>query len=59
MQDTDAVMTGSEQQDVDVLYNPDGRFYKYWYGHDCRYYNDLSENAIIYTIGNDAAPIED
>jgi hypothetical protein len=59
MQDTDAVMTGSEQQDVDVLYNPDGRFYKYWYGHDCRYYNDLSENAIIYTIGNDAAPIEE
>lgn len=58
MQDTDAVMTGSQQQDVDVLYNPDGRFYKYWYGHDCKFYNDLSENAIIYTIGTDAAPFE-
>ena len=57
MQDIDAVMTGSRQMDVDNLYNPDGRFWKYFYGHDMRFYNDLSENAIIYTLGTDAAPV--
>lgn len=57
MQDVDAVMTGSTQMDVDNLYNPDGRFWKYFYGHDMRFYNDLSENAIIYTLGTDAAPV--
>lgn len=57
MQDVDAVMTGSTQMDVDSLYNPDGRFWKYFYGHDMRFYNDLSENAIIYTIGTGTAPV--
>lgn len=57
MQDIDAVMTGSTQMDVDSLYNPDGRFWKYFYGHDMKFYNDLSENAIIYTLGTDAAPV--
>lgn len=56
MQDEDAVMTGSKQMDVDNLYNPDGRFWKYFYGHDMRFYNDLSENAIVYTIGTGTAP---
>lgn len=56
MQDVDAVMTGSTQMDVDNLYNPDGRFWKYFYGHDMKFYNDLSENAIIYTIGTGTAP---
>lgn len=56
MQDIDAVMTGSKQMDVDSLYNPDGRFWKYFYGHDMRFYNDLSENAIVYTIGTGTAP---
>ena len=56
MQDIDAVMTGSTQMDVDSLYNPDGRFWKYFYGHDMKFYNDLSENAIVYTIGTGTAP---
>lgn len=56
MQDYDAVMTGSKQMDVDNLYNPDGRFWKYFYGHDMKFYNDLSENGIIYTIGTAEAP---
>ena len=56
MQDIDAVMTGSKQMDVDNLYNPDGRFWKYFYGHDMKFYNDLSENGIIYVIGTAAAP---
>ena len=65
MQDVDAVMTGSKQMDVDSLYNPDGRFYKYFYGHDMKFYNDLSENGIIYVINDettsgtlDPAPVE-
>lgn len=56
MQDIDAVMTGSKQMDVDSLYNPDGRFWKYFYGHDMRFYNDLSENAIIYVINDETTP---
>ena len=56
MQDVDAVMTGSKQMDVDSLYNPDGRFWKYFYGHDMRFYNDLSENAIIYVINDETTP---
>lgn len=58
MQDVDAVMTGSKQMDVDNLYNPDGRFWKYFYGHDMKFYNDLSENGIIYVIGSNPAPVE-
>jgi len=50
MQDMDAAMICTEQMPVDVLYNPDGRFYKYWYGHDASYYNDLGENGIVYII---------
>lgn len=53
MQDIDAVMTGSKQMDVDSLYNPDGRFWKYFYGHDMKFYNDLSENGIIYVINDE------
>lgn len=55
MQDYDAVMTGSTQMDVDELYNPDGRFFKYFYGHDMKFYNDLSENGIIYVINDEGS----
>lgn len=50
MQDADAVMICNEVNPVDSLYNPKGRFYKYFYHADCSYYNDLAENGIIYLI---------
>lgn len=53
MQDTDAAMICNEEMPVDVIYNPEGRFYKYWYGLDCSYYNDLAENLIVYVIADD------
>lgn len=53
MQDTDAAMIANEELPVDVIYNPEGRFYKYWYGLDCSSYNDLSENLIVYIIADD------
>lgn len=53
MQDRDAAMICNEDLPVDVIYNPDGRFYKYWYGCDCSYYNDLAENVIVYVIADD------
>jgi hypothetical protein len=53
MQDKDAAMIANEELPVDVLYNPEGRFYKYWYGLDCSYYNDLAENVIVYVIADD------
>lgn len=52
MQDTDAAMIANEDLPVDTIYNPEGRFYKYWYGCDCSYYNDLAENVIIYVIAD-------
>lgn len=52
MQDRDAAMICNEDMPVDVIYNPDGRFYKYWYGLDCSYYNDLAENVIVYVIAD-------
>ncbi len=53
MQDDDAAMICNEELPVDVIYNPEGRFYKYWYGLDCSFYNDLSENVIVYVIADD------
>lgn len=50
MQDIDAAMIANEDAPVDVIYNPDGRFYKYFYNRDCSYYNDLCENGIVYII---------
>ena len=50
MQDIDAAMIAQEDAPVDVIYNPDGRFYKYFYNKDCSYYNDLAENGIVYII---------
>lgn len=52
MQDIDAAMIAQEEMPVDFIYNPDGRFYKYWYSHDCSYYNDLAENGIVYIIAD-------
>lgn len=52
MQDADAAMVANEEMPVDVLYNPEGRFYKYWYSLDCSYYNDLAENVIVYIIAD-------
>lgn len=52
MQDRDAAMIANEELPVDVIYNPEGRFYKYWYGLDCSYYNDLAENVIVYVIAD-------
>lgn len=52
MQDIDAAMIAQEDAPVDVIYNPDGRFYKYFYNRDCSYYNDLCENGIVYIISD-------
>ena len=52
MQDIDAAMIAQEDAPVDVIYNPDGRFYKYFYNRDCSYYNDLTENGIVYIISD-------
>lgn len=52
MQDIDAAMIAQEDAPVDAIYNPDGRFYKYFYNRDCNYYNDLTENGIVYIISD-------
>lgn len=50
MQDEEAALICCEANPVDVLYNPDGRFYKYFYSANASYYNDLACNVIVYTI---------
>ncbi len=52
MQDIDAAMIAQEDAPVDAIYNPDGRFWKYFYNRDCSYYNDLTENGIVYIISD-------
>lgn len=52
MQDYDAVMICREITPVESLWNPKGRFYKYFYKHTASYYNDLAENAIVYIISD-------
>ena len=46
----EAALICCEANPVDVLYNPDGRFYKYFYSANASYYNDLACNVIVYTI---------
>ena len=50
MQDDEAALICCEQNPVDSLYNPEGRFYKYFYSADASYYNDLAENVIVFTV---------
>ena len=50
MQDEESALICCETNPVDVLYNPDGRFYKFFYSANASYYNDLACNAIVYTI---------
>jgi hypothetical protein len=48
--DKNACMCCNEEPYIDSIYNPEGRFYNYWYRFDCSYFNDVAENCIVYTI---------
>lgn len=49
--DRDAAMVCNETPEVRSQYNVDGNFTNFFYCYDCSYFNDLDENAIIYTWG--------
>ena len=48
--DKNACMCCNETPYIDSIYNPEGRFYNYWYRFDCSYFNDTAENCIVFTI---------
>jgi hypothetical protein len=50
--DRDAAMICNEDPEVTSQYNADGNFTNYFYNYDCSYYNDLDENAIVFTWGD-------
>lgn len=51
--DRDGVMVCNERPELTSIYNPEARFYKYWHTIDCSYFNDLSENGIVFTIADE------
>lgn len=53
--DEEAAMCCNEDPEVSSIYNPEGRFYNYWYTFDCSYFNDLAENVIVFTIADTEA----
>lgn len=50
--DEEAAMCCNEDPEVSSIYNPEGRFYNYWYTFDCSYFNDLAENVIVFEIAD-------
>ena len=49
--DRDALGTNYHDQSVDVSpYNPDGKFYNYFYHEARRYWVDVTENAVLFTL---------
>ena len=45
-------MCCNEDPEVSSIYNPEGRFYNYWYTFDCSYFNDLAENVIVFEVAD-------
>lgn len=50
--DEEAAMCCNEDPEVSSIYNPEGRFYNYWYTFDCSYFNDLAENVIVFEVAD-------
>lgn len=48
--DEEAAMCCNEDPEVSSIFNPEGRFFNYWYTFDCSYFNDLAENVIVFEI---------
>lgn len=49
--DRDALGVNFYDQSVDVSpYNARGKFYNYWYNDSHRYYNDVTENAVLFLM---------
>ena len=40
----------NEEPEVSSIYNPEGRFWNYFYTYDASFMNDLGENVIVFTI---------
>lgn len=50
MFDRDAAMVCNEEPDVRSIYNPEGNFYNFWHTFDSSYFNDVSENCVVFTL---------
>ena len=40
----------NEEPEVSSIYNPEGRFWNYFYTYDASFMNDLGENVIVFTV---------
>lgn len=48
--DEEAAMICNEDRRITSGYNPKGEFFNYWHKMDCQYFNDYSENAVVFFI---------
>lgn len=51
MFDRDSLGVCNENERTTTAYNPKGEFYSSFYKYDCQYFNDLSENFVVFFIG--------
>ena len=54
MFDYDALGIFNDNRRVTTAYNAKGEYWNNFYKIDTRYYNDLAENGIVFTIGDGA-----
>lgn len=52
MFDREALGVLNEDRRVTTNYNPKAEFYSNWYKFDCSYFNDLSENMIVFFVAD-------
>jgi len=50
--DKDSCMVCNEDPEVTSIWNPEGKFFNYWYSFDCSYFNDLDENGVIFIVSD-------
>ncbi|MCS5736666.1 phage major capsid protein, partial [Herbiconiux daphne] len=53
--DRDAVGVANLDRRTTTAYNAKAEFYNSWYKADAGYYNDLSENFVVFFIGEEIA----
>lgn len=46
--DRDGVMVCNDKPELTSIYNPEARFFNYWHTMECSYFNDLSENGLVF-----------
>ena len=48
--DEDALAICNDEPSTESIWNPEGRFYNWWFNFDCSYFNDINENGVVFII---------